>query len=107
MTDGRTRINREKKDRLKKNKMRLSPLYLLNWGWSNPIIPMAEEQEMGFLSSCHRGTAHWKCNTLLPSHRSVGNLNFKRTVNNIQFYFENELCGLHHESNICLNLLGS
>lgn len=30
--------------------MCLFPLHLLNCGWSNPIIPMAEEQEMGFLS---------------------------------------------------------
>lgn len=36
-----------------------------------------------------------------------GNLNFKRNMNKILFYFENELCALHHESNICLNLLCS
>lgn len=36
-----------------------------------------------------------------------GNLNFKRNMNKILFYFENELSALHHESNICLNLLCS
>lgn len=66
-----------------------------------------ERAETEMLSTSGKEAAHWKCNTLLPSHRSAGNLNFKRNMNNILFYFENELCALHHESNICLNLLGS
>lgn len=59
--------------------------------------------------SSSRQTAHWKCNTLhrVTGQLANGNLNFKRNMNKILFYFENELSALHHESNICLNLLCS
>lgn len=36
--------------REKKKEKKLDVFVSLNCGWFNPIIPMAEEQEMGFLS---------------------------------------------------------
>lgn len=72
-------------------------------------IERRRNQEAISSMSSSRQTAHWKCNTLhrVTGQLANGNLNFKRNMNKILFYFENELSALHHESNICLNLLCS
>lgn len=62
---------------------------------TNPIIPLPRQRKAGIGWEAGSGAgpgsgsevAHSKCNTLLPRHRSAGNLNFKRNMNNISVLF--------------------